>query len=304
MSLESDNILLSGSCEDSLEYASSHYDQDNEDDCEYDDDVFTTIRLKKYMNSPNRVKDHPINISDSREDNDDHDINDGDDTLSQLSTNDSSEDVFLREVNKTKIAFSSYRYAVLHLVQNQPSKRLHDEGHVIEKADTNQRMKHLEEEAMRIVETKAKACFLAVDVAHSWRQRAMDRNQQLDLYRLNVLTELRTQSTMKKPKRSDIQISIAPRALNNMQGDNQIRKKIRTNKEKHCIRHTLPKFNHVDTTEPDPVKKEGEPTPMKYRTSTWIGNLVKWRKRRQQYIQETLGQCGCRDCLNELNTLN
>ena len=87
---------------------------------------------------------------------------------------------FNKEMNTTKIAFAAYRNAVLHLVHHQNhgkgnggevnKEEKGQDGREISEDNANQRMKLLEEDAKFLVETKAKACFEAVDVANEFME--------------------------------------------------------------------------------------------------------------------------------------
>lgn len=123
------------------------------------------------------------------------------------------EQEFTREMNTTKIAFSAYRNAVLHLVHHQPHHRKISGSNDAEKGDVSQntlesdsnpskeqegindgqifadnvdvddanhRMTILEATAKRLVETKAKACFEAVQVANDFMDRRRERKRGRD----------------------------------------------------------------------------------------------------------------------------
>lgn len=93
---------------------------------------------------------------------------------------------FAKEMNTTKIAFSAYRSAVLHLVHHQKYKKEegflesnggNDENNGDKEEDANLRMTILEENAKRMVEIKAKACFQAVDIANEFMERSFERKK-------------------------------------------------------------------------------------------------------------------------------
>lgn len=122
---------------------------------------------------------------------------------------------FAKEMNTTKIAFSAYRSAVLHLVHHQKYKNNSgstsgststsngndnnnsnsnsekeegflenddengggDENGEDKEEDANLRMTILEENAKRMVEIKAKACFQAVDIANEFMERSFERKK-------------------------------------------------------------------------------------------------------------------------------
>lgn len=102
---------------------------------------------------------------------------------------------FTREMNTTKIAFAAYRNAVLHLVHHQDhstNKKMADINREEKGQDSysesgssssppkednaNLRMKILEETAREIVETKARACFEAVEVASEFMEMRKARD--------------------------------------------------------------------------------------------------------------------------------
>lgn len=144
------------------------------------------------------------------------------------SCSEEEEQEFTREMNTTKIAFSAYRNAVLHLVHHQPSRKSTDgpggggggggggeeklQGDTVEQSDidtdseqdANLRMTILEDMAKRLVETKAKACFEAVDVANEFMERRMERTRGRNaLFRelLNSKLEHRSSSIVKEKKK-------------------------------------------------------------------------------------------------------
>ena len=105
---------------------------------------------------------------------------------------------FAKEMNTTKIAFSAYRSAVLHLVHHQKYKNNAsnsdsnsseekeegllesnggNDGDQDQEEDANLRMTILEENAKRMVEVKAKACFQAVDIANEFMERSFERKK-------------------------------------------------------------------------------------------------------------------------------
>eukprot|EP00553_Chaetoceros_curvisetus_P011910 CAMPEP_0204641352 /NCGR_PEP_ID=MMETSP0717-20131115/51084_1 /ASSEMBLY_ACC=CAM_ASM_000666 /TAXON_ID=230516 /ORGANISM="Chaetoceros curvisetus" /LENGTH=358 /DNA_ID=CAMNT_0051662009 /DNA_START=57 /DNA_END=1130 /DNA_ORIENTATION=- len=129
------------------------------------------------------------------------------------------EDTFAREMNTTKIAFSAYRNAVLHLVQHQHkpkssnnANKKDDDDDSDEENDggdkasgsepnANERMKLLENTAKTLVETKAKACFDAVAVANEFMTR---REERMSGERNSLFQELLSKKT---PKNKPMDIS-------------------------------------------------------------------------------------------------
>ncbi len=164
---------------------------------------------------------------------DDDDDGDGEVTEEFLEYQREQEE-FRREMNRTKIAFASYRGAVLHLVHNQESftrkssnltnssanensdesednqddyseygsmNQNQDDNDTINTQDeANERMTRLEETAREIVETKAKACFEAVEVVKQFEVMREEKRQRRRMLlgglagvggQDNVLAELR-----------------------------------------------------------------------------------------------------------------
>ncbi len=116
---------------------------------------------------------------------------------------------FNKEMNTTKIAFAAYRNAVLHLVHHQNNGKGNGEvnkeekgqdGREISEDNANQRMKLLEEDAKFLVETKAKACFEAVDVANEF----MEMREARDGARNSLFQEL-----LKSNDTRNVQTSLA-----------------------------------------------------------------------------------------------
>ena len=75
------------------------------------------------------------------------------------------------DMNTTKVAFASYRNAVLHLVQHQDRKSSSSSPTTRD----NERMSHLEDHAKWYVEQKAQTFVEAVPVAMEWREWSMAR---------------------------------------------------------------------------------------------------------------------------------
>jgi len=176
---------------------------------------------------------------DGEDDHDDHDDDDDDEVTEDFLEYQREQEEFRKEMNRTKIAFAAYRGAVLHLVHNQESftKKSdndndnndtsqeddiseygsslsvnHDDNDTINTEDeANERMTRIEDMAKEIVETKAKACFEAVEVVKSfeamWEEKRQRRRMLLGGLagvggQDNVLAELR------KMKRKKAEIGI------------------------------------------------------------------------------------------------
>mmetsp|Transcript_17285 Transcript_17285/g.19999 ORF Transcript_17285/g.19999 Transcript_17285/m.19999 type:complete len:394 (+) Transcript_17285:104-1285(+) len=253
------------------------------------------------------------------------------------------EEEFAREMNRTKITFSAYRNAVLYLVHNQSSyiKDLkkndcsddnkndddHDDGNTVKSEDeANQRMTMLEEIAKEIVETKAKACFEAVSVAKDFQELRQQKRQRQRMLigslagvggENNILSELRKlKKTSKKkvgneniPKKVSSEknktISKPKSKTNSTKSGPIVRLKKKSTRHADCIKKMLPKFKYTEKEEnnenngPD----NGSFKPAKYRTTAWIGGMVKWRMERRKFQETTLTRCGCPDCTTELKIL-
>ena len=285
------------------------------------------------------------------------------------------EENFTKEMNTTKIAFSAYRNTVLHLVHHQPSPSAKKSGEVNkeEKGDVgpsspgrdsfednaNQRMKALESVAKEIVETKAKACFEAVDVANEFVDRRLARegaragrsalfeellqpkessttpqmsmseeehiipenNDDAHVNKIDEVNEntapkkeepLKTSTNIDKPKVTKVvklvnkKVKTGDNNNNNNSSNNNAQrlayvKRRKSTKHPDCILETLPKFKFRPETEDDEnVKNDDEENPAIYGTSSWIGNMVKWRMQRKTYKIYSYQKCGCPDCRKEL----
>jgi len=70
-----------------------------------------------------------------------------------------------------------------------------------------------------------------------------------------------------------------------------------------CIKHTLPKYQYTHEEKDTTSENKENGAPMTYRTTAWIGSLVKWRKLREEHLEKTLRTCGCPDCQGELEVL-
>lgn len=71
-----------------------------------------------------------------------------------------------------------------------------------------------------------------------------------------------------------------------------------------CIKHTLPKFQYrQNDNQQNDDNESSESQPAKYRTTAWIGGMVRWRIQRFEYEELTLKKCGCPDCNVDLKSL-
>lgn len=106
--------------------------------------------------------------------------------LQTASTYEEESQEFHRDVNTTKVAFASYRSAVMHLVQHQ------DRSNKSSSLRDNERMSLVEESAKEHVEQKAQTFHDAREVAIEFRERGMERKKQrraLGMVLMNGKTE-------------------------------------------------------------------------------------------------------------------
>ena len=285
---------------------------------------------------------------------------------------------FTREMNTTKIAFSAYRSAVLHLVHHQGSTKKNtkdnatdetgeelEEGGTADKNESfveygaanqngssereksedeaNHRMTLLEQNAKRMVETKAKACFEAVQVANDFLDKREERktvttnlfkellntsrNSDCDLAEeiaesldgeiepvaepvaepelvpepavtIRKVVPAKKEATPRTPKQprqptKKLKVEYKPQTFV---------RRIKPSKHAACIIATLPKFKYREESSTR-TEENDEPLPASYRTTVWIGNMIKWRTQRNTYKVESLKKCGCPDCLQLLKGL-
>jgi len=92
--------------------------------------------------------------------------------LQTASTYEEESQEFHRDMNTTKVAFASYRSAVMHLVQHQ------DRSNKSSSLRDNERMSLVEESAKEHVEQKAQTFHDAREVAIEFRERGMERKKQ------------------------------------------------------------------------------------------------------------------------------
>lgn len=81
---------------------------------------------------------------------------------------------------------------------------------------------------------------------------------------------------------------------------------LKTKPKRHadCIKHTLPKFQYRQNDNPQNDDSESpESQPAIYRTTAWIGGMIRWRIQRFEYEELTLKKCGCPDCKVDLKSL-
>uniref|UniRef100_A0A7S3V750 Uncharacterized protein n=1 Tax=Chaetoceros debilis TaxID=122233 RepID=A0A7S3V750_9STRA len=284
------------------------------------------------------------------------------------------ENEFTKEMYTTKIAFVAFRNAVLHLVQNQQQPKINknttsnseirDNKEDIMSGSTNQRMKDLEKAAKFIVETKAEACFDAVQVANMFSAR---RKSKMSRNRSSLFQELlkrppsgnnedikksvdiakssgymvpesfpaesspsvspvskneeesrdhmdSVEETKEKSKPKGLELMSAAASINRsgkVASNTQRNRKPDTNfrprtfvrcktmtKHHKCIKSALPKFSYKSDCEGC-----DEPMPASYRTTLWIGGMVKWRTQMIKYQVKTFTKCSCPDCLRGLEGL-
>mmetsp|Transcript_8061 Transcript_8061/g.15182 ORF Transcript_8061/g.15182 Transcript_8061/m.15182 type:complete len:415 (-) Transcript_8061:4-1248(-) len=286
----------------------------------------------------------------------------GDYGIAVMNSSQVEEQEFTREMNTTKIAFSAYRNAVLHLIHHQPSRK---SGAVFsptargngeekstgengeqsgvafddtEEEDANHRMTLLEEMAKRMVETKAKSCFEAVEVANEFMERRMERRRGT-----NALFQELLCVNIDRPRRSVKKEEACVEKRNNkavetrhagMKGTekrtvdgNKITTIVsqpcedfvpirRTIKHPQCILATLPPFQFQKTRsnnnqqhqsrEKDCVNDDNDDdksSPASYGTTSWISDMIKWRRQRQIHNIYCLEKCGCPDCSTRLKEI-
>lgn len=177
----------------------------------YDDDVMNNINMNMNMNHQDncipRLGDPLPIVTEGKILQEEYfeESNEYDGAVKAYQKYEKEEAEFATEMNTTKIAFSAYRNAVLHLIHHQNYvKRKKEEADGVEimgdagdndgdagdeggdditqglimeedEEDANLRMTILEEAAKRMVEIKAKACFLAVPIAKDFMERGSDR---------------------------------------------------------------------------------------------------------------------------------
>lgn len=283
-----------------------------------------------------------------------------------------------REMNINKIAFAAYRGAVLHLVHNQASfgrimkqsegkkkkvsktkengadeEEFFDAGEVLPisqsksidtvgtEEEANIRMNVLEELARDIVETKAKACFEAVEVAKDFDEFRKEKRQRQRML-LGGLSGIGGQDCMvselrkmkkkvvktppNKPQEAKKNDNVKPKA--NMKApvsksppkDKRVQKNESVKKtapsgpnvrlQKKLLRHTdcikaaLPKFQfEEESNDNEAADNRLSSRSAKYRTTMWIRDMARWRIQRRQYQEVILTKCSCPDCLVELKSL-
>lgn len=241
---------------------------------------------------------------------------------------------FAKEMNTTKISFSAYRRAVLHLVHHQHDKskgfgKDEKEGSGEEDVadeDANQRMVILEETAKLLVETKAKACFEAVPVAKEFMEWREERKNGRNALLQEIATfdstkeqakakpkplsipKLAQETDAKEPKKPVAVLK--PKAKQNKKQQTKDENKTQTfvrrrkaTRHPDCILSTLPKFQFRNESNTD-ERDDEEETPASYGTTSWIGNMVQWRAQRRKFKLDSLKRCGCPDCQTDLKKLS
>lgn len=255
-----------------------------------------------------------------------------------VNSTEEEEQEFTREMNTTKIAFSAYRNAVLHLVHHQPSRKsaaaaADADGGREEKStgdageqsvssvadtevDANHRMTILEEMAKRLVETKAKACFEAVEVANEFMERRMERMRGRNALFVELLNaKVKSQNSVNNKvgtrhgansihARKEGEKKVSTSAERSSQNFVRIRKFTR---HPQCILATLPPFQfqpsrsnndqqHHNSRSNNNDDDDDAETPASYGTTSWISDMVRWRKQRQIHKIYCFKKCGCPDC--------
>jgi hypothetical protein len=227
-----------------------------------------------------------------------------DDILNSYEEYEKEQDEFNREMNRTKIAFAAYRNAVLHLVHHQDyqQKRPAEGNHDTQDMNDDQRMATLEETAKSIIETKAKACMDAVLVANEFVERRAARRERSKLLtetiggKANLFAEL-----LKRSNQEKIATDSNEKTCNGFKSKN-FRRSRTLGRHVDCIISTF-KFEFRRDENDISIDLEEGHSPARYKTSAWIGNMVEWRKQRNEYKESCFRKCSCPDCLNDLKTL-
>jgi hypothetical protein len=228
-----------------------------------------------------------------------------DNSLDSYEEYEKDQDQFNREMNRTKIAFAAYRNAVLHLIHNQNYKQKHsteekDESHNV---NDDERISKLEELAKAMVETKAKACVDAVLVANEFVERRAARMQRSKMLtetidgNVNLFAEL-----LKRSQKEKVGVDESRKISCNGFKFKYSRRRM-MGRHADCILSTLPKFEFRRDEDDISTDVEEGHSPARYKTSIWIGNMVEWRKQRNEYKESCYRKCSCPDCQNDLKNL-